>query len=359
MRIICTVTNDLSFDRRMQRICRTLVAGGHDVTLVGRQLPASPPLKDESYRQHRLTCKHHKGKLFYLEYNKLLYQWLMQQEADVVCAIDLDTIIPCFEAAERKGWKKVYDAHEYFSEVPEVVNRPLVKFAWERIAARYIPKADLAYTVGPALAELMGKRYNKDFGVIRNVPDPVGAASATEERSYILYQGALNEGRGLEALLQAMQHIDMPLKIAGEGDLSQQLRQMAKVLQVEDKVTFLGFVQPQDLPQLTRNAWLGYNLLENRGLSYYYSLANKFFDYVQAEVPSLNMRFPEYERLNKEHEVSILLNDLSADAVTQAVKALQQQSEKYQFLRDQCSTARQLWNWHKEAEKLLTLYREI
>lgn len=359
MKIICTVTNDLNYDRRMQRICRALVSAGHEVTLVGRQLPTSPPLKDEPYQQHRITCNNHKGKLFYLEYNRLLYKWLMQQDADVVCAIDLDTIIPCFEAASRKGWKKVYDAHEYFSEVPEVVYRPLVKFIWERVAARYIPLADVAYTVGPALAEVMGQRYKRPFGVIRNVPDAVTEASATEERNYILYQGALNEGRGLEVLLQAMQHINIPLKIAGEGDLSEQLRQMAVDLKITDKVTFLGFVKPADLPALTRNAWLGYNLLENKGLSYYYSLANKFFDYVQAEVPSLNMRFPEYERLNKESEVAILLNELSVETVIQAVNELQQQPEKYQHLRNQCSIARQQWNWNKETEKLLTLYREI
>ena len=358
-KIICTVTNDLSFDRRMQRICRTLAADGHQVTLVGRQLPNSLPLKTEAYIQHRIRCRYHKGKLFYLEYNKRLYNWLIAQEADVVCAVDLDTIIPCFEVAKKKGWKKVYDAHEYFSEVPEVVNRPLVKKSWELIASRYIPKADAAYTVGSALAETMADRYGHTFGVIRNVPDPVNTVSKTSEREYILYQGALNEGRGLEALLQAMSELDIPLKIAGEGDLSLKLREMAQELNLQKKVEFLGFVQPADLPALTRHAWLGFNLLENKGLSYYYSLANKFFDYIQAEVPSLNMAFPEYSKLNKEHEVSILLNQLSPKEIITRVKRLQQKPEKYQQLRDQCSIARQKWNWHKEAQKLLTLYRDI
>ena len=67
-----------------------------------------------------------------------------------------------------------------------------------------------------------------------------------------MYQGALNTGRGLEAAIAAMQLIDnMQLWLAGEGDLSAELRQLAVELGVQDKVHFLGFVSPDDLKTRT------------------------------------------------------------------------------------------------------------
>jgi len=358
-RIIATVTNDLTFDRRMQRICRTLASEGYSVTLVGRVLANSKPIEPEPYEQHRIGCWFNKGKLFYLEFNLRLLWYLLWQKADVVCAVDLDTIVPCFTVAQWKGWKRVYDAHEYFSEVPEVVHRPRVKKIWEWVAARYIPQAHLAYTVGPALAGIFTERYGIPFHAIRNVPDEVAETTTPPATGYLLYQGALNKGRGLEALLGAMQYLDLKLKIAGEGDLSTQLRQMADELGVSHKVEFLGFVKPADLPALTAGAWLGLNLLENMGLSYYYSLANKCFDYIQAALPAVHMDFPEYRALVEKHGVGVLLKELSPEGIVTVIRDLQQHPDEYSEIIVACRNVKKRFTWQIEAGNLLKLYRDL
>lgn len=359
-KILIAVTNDLTYDRRMQRIAGSLVEGGYDVTMIGRQLNSSLSIEIQSFKQVRLKCKFNKGKLFYLEYNLRLFWYLLRQKANIVYAVDLDTIMACFIASVPKGWKRVYDAHEYFTEVPEVVNRPVTQFVWTIVAALFIPLAHLRYTVGQALAEVMGKRYQCTFHVIRNVPPKLETNIVPGQRGdYILYQGALNEGRGLEQLINAMTSIDVPLKIAGEGDLSQQLRVQVQRMGLQDRVEFLGFVKPADLPALTKGAIIGINILENKGQSYYYSLANKYFDYIQAGVPSLNMSFPEYVTLNREHEVAVLIDDLSPETLVKAVNGLIENKEKYNALQQHCIDASAEYNWEKEAEKLLNLYREF
>jgi len=63
--IIFTVTNDLTYDQRMERICSTMANAGYKVTLVGRTMPGSVALDKRSYGQVRLNCRYHKGKLFY------------------------------------------------------------------------------------------------------------------------------------------------------------------------------------------------------------------------------------------------------------------------------------------------------
>ena len=77
MHVIFTVTNDLSYDARMHRICGTLTANGYGVTLVGRALPYSTPLKDRPFGQKRLHCFFQKGFPFYAEYNLRLFFFLL------------------------------------------------------------------------------------------------------------------------------------------------------------------------------------------------------------------------------------------------------------------------------------------
>lgn len=365
MTIIFTVTNDLSYDQRMHRICGALASQGHEVLLVGRALPHSIPLEDKGFRQKRLRCFLNKGFPFYAEYNLRLFFFLLFASCDAVCSIDLDTLpAGCFATLLRRK-KRVFDAHEYFTEVPEVVDRPFVKGFWEMVARVCLPFYKHAYTVGPGLAGIFEKKYGLKFGVVRNVPDPspghpTGVRDRRSPAPGLLYVGALNEARGIETALQAMQYLDnVELWLAGEGDLSDRLRQMAAELGVEKKVTFLGYVKPDDLRILTPRAWLGLNLLENRGLSYYYSLANKFFASVQAGVPVLTMDFPEYRALNEQYEVAILLDELTPEKVVGAINKLLTDNNLYERLRQNCLAAREEWNWQKEEQVLLNIWKAV
>ena len=384
-RIIFTVTNDLSYDQRMQKICRSLSRAGYAVELVGRQRDFSIPLAPEPFKQTRLQCIFNKGKLFYIEYNIRLLIYLTFAQFDCACAIDLDTIAPVYIIVKLKGAKLVYDAHEYFTEVPEVVRRPKVQKVWQKVEKIFVPLFDATYTVSEGLAELFQQKYHKHFDVIMNVPvlveahpervsptlsgllpnkDETLAANlplrGTEgSRLFILYQGALNEGRGLEHLITAMQQIDCHLKLAGEGDLSEQLRQQVKDLQLENKITFLGYVPPKELRKITAEATIGINLVENKGLSYYYSLSNKFFDYTHASVPQVCTGFPEYEKLNKKYNVALLVTDCSTLQIIEALNRLLKDDNLYRELQKNCEVCTRELNWQREEIKLLAIYDRL
>ncbi|MEY3367722.1 MAG: hypothetical protein RI973_877 [Bacteroidota bacterium] len=362
-RIICTVTNDLNFDQRMTRICSTLAEAGYEVTLVGRThaqsrlLAGNPP-----FRRLRLRTWFEKGKLFYLEYNLRLFLFLLSQPFDLLNSVDLDTLLPGYLSAGLKRKPLVFDAHEYFSEVPEVVGRPLVRKTWEMVAKLLIPRVDVAYTVNASLAEIFSRQHGKPFEVVRNVPlarkPPEKLPELRQTPFIILYQGMLNEGRGLEAAILAMKELQgAQLWLAGEGDLSQGLRDLATAENLGEKVVFLGQVLPTELATLTGSAHLGLNLLENKGDSYYYSLANKAFDYIQAGVPSLQMNFPEYRRLQEEHDVFLLLDALTPAAVVEKINGLLQCGDRYLQLQKNCRAAARTLNWEHEKDVLLSIYR--
>lgn len=364
MKIVFAVTNDLTYDQRMQRICRSMSKVGYNVELIGRMRDFSVPLSNEPYQQIRLKCFFNKGKLFYIEYNLRLLFYLTFSDFQAACAIDLDTIVPVFIIGKLKGAKLAYDAHEYFTEVPEVVRRPVVKKIWEWVERTFVPGFDLVYTVSDGLAELFSDKYQKKFHVIMNLPLPNESAnrnpqSAVNTPATLLYQGALNEGRGLEHLIEAMQNIDAKLILAGEGDLSDTLRTLVKKLHLESKVEFLGYVKPDELKRITAQATIGINLLENKGLSYYYSLSNKFFDYIQAGIPQVCIDFPEYKRINDEYKVAILAKECSVSEIKAAIERLITDTGLYTQLQKNCEVCSRILNWNEEEKKLIALYDEL
>ena len=368
------MTNDLVYDRRMIRIGESLTTEGYEVLLVGRQFIDSQPFSNQLIKHKRFKLFFNKGKFFYLEYNFRLFFWLLFQRFDIVCGIDLDTILPCFLVSILRGGKPcVYDAHELFTEVPEVVRRPMIRRIWLSIEKFVVPKLKYCYTVSQSVADEFDRRYNVKFEVIRNLPNrahrpPKKEFAPQRENSpithhpspIILYQGNLNEGRGLETAVEAMQYIEKAeLWIAGDGDLGLILRGMVKDMQLENKIRFLGYVQPKDLADITQQAAIGLHISEDKGLSYQYSLANKFLDYIQAGVPQICTQFIEYQRLNDEFNVAILIEKTDLKLLLNALNLLLTDTELYRKLQQNCIEAAAVLNWKMEEKKLKEFYKKL
>jgi glycosyltransferase involved in cell wall biosynthesis len=341
----------------MQRTCSTLSRAGFDVLLIGRKLDNRFDSSAFNFETHRIKCFYNSGKLFYFEFNIRLFFFLLFRRFHIICAVDLDTILPAFALAKLKRAKLGYDAHEYFQEVPEVVERPLIKKFWESVARYTIPKTHFRYTVSQKIADQFYQLYQVPFAVVRNVPYYRPKVKVESKDHYLLYQGALNDGRGLEELIRASVHLPLKVKIAGEGDLSESLRKLAVELNCQDRVEFLGFLIPTELRVVTENAFIGYNVLANKGLSYYYSLANKFFDYTMAGVPCLVSEFPEYVALNEKFGIGVYC-DLSEADIVNKVNTLFSDLEMYEGLKHAAFEAAKYLNWSLEKEKLIDLFED-
>jgi glycosyltransferase involved in cell wall biosynthesis len=357
--IVFAVTNDLSYDQRMQRHCAILSHAGFRVLLIGRGKLNSIPLPTFSFDCVRLSCYFEKGKLFYLEYNLRLFLYSIRLNADAYAAVDLDTLLPFTLISKIKGKKLVIDLHEYFSEVPELIGRPMVKRMWEKLAEMCIPKVHLAYTVGPALAEKFSQLYSKGFHYVLNVPSfNPNIRYKPKQEKYILYQGALNKDRGLEKLIKAMPMVNAKLYLAGGGDVMEELMLLVGQLKLQDKVKFLGWIKPDELVQYTQNAFIGCNILERGSVSYEYSLANKFFDYIHAGVPQICANFEEYKAIQAKYEVAILV-EADVQEIIEAINKLFKDSTLYKQLQNNCAKAAQVYNLQIESEKLIQLYHSI
>lgn len=188
----------------MIRISTSLANAGYKVTLVGRTMKNSVPLHVTNYHQQRLNCWFEKGKLFYAEYNLRLFFFLLFKKMDCICAIDLDTILPCLFISKIKKTKRVYDAHELFCEMKEIVTRPGIYTMWKAIEKFTVPTFKYGYTVNQPIANEFEKMYGAKYEVIRNIALLRELAMPIAKEKFILYQGAVNEGRSFETLIPAM-----------------------------------------------------------------------------------------------------------------------------------------------------------
>ncbi len=354
-----TVTNDLTYDQRMIRICTSLANNGYTVTLVGRKLKDSKPIKTLPFFQKRLNCFFPKGKLFYAEYNLRLLFYLISIKMDLICAIDLDTILPCLWASKFKNVHRVYDAHELFCEMKEIIQRPSIYNTWKKIERKAVPEFKDGYTVNQPIADEFKKMYGCEYEVIRNAPVLKPIIIPEKKERYIFYQGAVNEGRSFETIIPAMKEVKAKLLIAGDGNFMQQTIQIVKKNRLETKVIFLGKIEPLELSKYTLQAWVGITLFENQGLSNYYSLANRFFDYLHAAIPQLCVDYPVYREINKIRPIAVLTNDLSPGNIARQLNLLLENDVLYQELQQNCLHQREIMNWQQEEKKLLAFYQSI
>ncbi len=359
MIIYFIVTNDLSYDQRMIRICNSLAGAGYTVMLVGRKLKDSIPLLPETFFQKRLNCFFSKGKFFYAEYNLRLFFFLLSQKMNCICAIDLDTILPCYFISKIQKIQRVYDAHELFCEMKEIVSRQGIYKKWKTIEKFSVPKYNNGYTVNHIIANEFKKMYGVNYKVIRSIALKKELSIPEKKEKYILYQGAVNEGRCFETLIPAMKDVDAKLLIYGEGNFLEQTKKLIQENNLEEKIILKGKVLPGELYNITVNAYLGITLFDAEGLSNYYSLANRFFDYMQAAVPQLCVDYPVYKEINDDYEIAYLIRDVSSISIAKSLNILLNDEVLYNRLQQNCLAAREIYNWQNEEKKLLNFYKEL
>ena len=169
-KVIISVVSDLVTDQRVNRAALTLHNQGMDVILIGRMLKKSLPLEERPYKMVRFKLWFEKGPLFYACYNIRLFLFLLFNKADIYLANDLDTLPANFVASRLKKIKLVYDSHEYFTEVPELVNRPFIRFIWLKLEQWIFPRLTDVMTVNDSIAGFYIAKYNVPVKTIRNLP---------------------------------------------------------------------------------------------------------------------------------------------------------------------------------------------
>jgi hypothetical protein len=118
-------------------------------------------------------------------------------------------------------------------------------------------------------------------------------------------------------------------------------------------------ITPRKLAEISQKAYIGIAVPEKTGLNQYLALPNKLFDYIHAGLPQVTVNYPEYQKINSQFEVAVLLKDITPECIAETVNLLMTDEILYARLKANCLKAREILNWQQEEKKLLQFYQEV
>jgi len=365
--VIVCVTNDLTTDQRVHKTCTVLGEQGFEVLLYGRILPESMSVI-RNYSTHRVKHFFNAGPLFYAEFNIRLFLFILFKNFDLVFSNDLDTLSASFFAAKWKRIKIVYDTHEYFTETPELVSRPLVQNIWKAIENLIFPKLNHIITVNESIADLYARKFHKKIQVVRNIPMSYSSnkpksrleLGLPENKRIIILQGSgINIQRGAEEAVAAMRFVENSvLLIAGGGDVIDFLKKYVDENNLQQKVIFKSRMPYGELMQYTVNADLGLAIDKNTNLNYEFSLPNKLFDYIHAEIPVLASKLVEIKRIIEQFNVGYFIDNHNPEHISQRINEIFDNQDAYNIKKQNTLNAKEELCWENESKKLRAIIQQ-
>ena len=351
-RLVIFTINDVYFDQRVQKIASTLQNSGHDVVWIARAKHSRKKKLIFNFGVKRWTFLVNSGPLFYAVYAfRQFFYLLSNPEIKKVYCCDADTLLGAWFCSKFRNLFIIYDAHEYFIETPELSKKSLKKKIWHWIEYKGVLGSQKRITVADHLAYQLSVIYGMPFEVIRNLPIYTNDYLPLERDNIIIYQGVLNVGRGLELAIDAMEFLpDYQLWICGEGDLEAELKVRAEKF---SNISFFGYLNPEELKVMTKKVKFGLNLLDLESKNYYFSLANKFFDYAASGVVSINSCGIEYMDYNNRYNHCLLFEGKTPEDLVELIRSTD--IELYESLQLKGLKMMKEHHWENEASKLVEI----
>ena len=356
-KVFVAVTNDISTDQRVHKVCNYLVDKGFEVIVYGRELSSTIKV----HRAYKIIRQKHwfnNNFLFYAEYNSRLLWRLLFSKYNFIISNDLDTLPACFLGAKIKKSVLIYDCHEYFTEVPELQNRFLVRNIWRLIEQLFLPRVKYSTTVSQSIINEYKRKYGVNMGLLRNLPllqKPLESKKVNfpTTNKVVLYQGVLNPGRGIKPMIKSLKYLkNVDLVIIGYGKVKNELVEFVKNENLKNRVHFLGRISHEKLYSYTRIADVGMVLEEPLGKSFEYSLPNKLFDFIHAEIPIIASPIKEVKKIVDTYEVGLTIDNHEPEHIAKTISKLLSDSKLRERIKVNQSQIKKQFSWENEVKIL-------
>lgn len=263
-----------------------------------------------------------------------------------------------------------YFSMEYFPEQPSLKDKPLKKRVWRILERWGAGGAAAGATVCEPIAEILSANLGLPFATVRNLPPRGIPASVTVPDALharcglsgdvpiLIYQGMLQEGRGLEAAVRAVAAVPgIHFALIGGGPLREPLALLAGEAGCADRTHLLGEVGHKELAALTRGALAGLAPIQGSSASYLYSLPGKIFEYIQAGIPVIATGLPEIRKVVEGYGVGLCLEDGKWETLAAAIGRLRSEPGLREGFLASLPRAQAELCWEAEEGKYLSLYR--
>ncbi|MEJ5266515.1 MAG: glycosyltransferase [Bacteroidales bacterium] len=319
---------------------------------------------------------------FYNEFNFLERYVLSKKFSyDYIYCNDLPTLKAGVLLKKKLSAKLIYDSHEIFIGTlnqffPDTSNQikkilfasslKIMTFLGNYAELKMIKKIDFFITTNISFKEYFQKKFNyENIRCVMNCPEYKILNEHFDFRSkynlnssdkIFIFQGMLNKGRALSKLIEAQPYCNENIKlfILGDGQLRNELENIVKKLNLENKVFFIDKVPSNELLYYTKGADFGINLQEAINISKFLASANKLFEYIHANIPIVASDVPENRRIFDQYNVGILTNN-DIESISNAINKIANMDRK--IFIENCKKAALEYNWKNQEKVLLEIFK--
>lgn len=361
-RVVIAFLGNINYDSRCLNLHNSLTERGYEVKVISFDwLTPNFVRQKGDVAVHKLNKKY--SLVYYLKFAAILSYYLIRLKADYYFAEDLYTLPFVVTFSKIKGGKVFYDSRELYGHLAGLRNKQALQKILHKIERFFIYHVYSVITTGEMDSEFLQKEYGiKNTIVLRNLPIIKIVEEAfnfhkkfnlNDDIKILLYQGVVLHGRGFKLLFDIIKKINNTvLIIMGDGEQRNYYEELSESAGIKDRIIFMGKVPQRLLINYTSGADIGFALIENISLSYYYALPNKLFEYIQAGLPVIVSNLPQMKKIVDDYKIGIAVDLENEEDIAAAVLKLIEHNLFYEEIKNNCRIAARILNWNVEIEKM-------
>lgn len=361
-------TSDINFDSRIINEAKTL-SKRYQITIISRKFSSKPIYLNKNIIFKKIAYKKYSiNFLTLINYFWKISRAVFKESPDYFHSHDLDGLLLGFMPAIFKRKILIYDSHELWSKLPSHVNLKGIKWLLHPLEKIAMLKVKSGITVNDSIANVLHKKYHKQFLTLRNLPSiklKLQGKSifkkVLKDQKNLLFLGRPAKWRGAEQIIEAMKLLPQYycLYFLGCSKLDKGLNQKILKYNLKKQVILLEALEPRSLINKIRGADIGIALTQNVSLSYYLSLPNKIFQYLAAEIPILGSNFPEFKNVIIKNRIGEVADPANIEEIIRKIISMNKKENQKKYHRNLKELGLKKYNWETEAQKLVSFYEKL
>lgn len=344
--------------------CRSLVAAGHDVTLIvadgrGNETKDDVRIIDVGLPRGRLRR--------FMQTTRLVRRKAAQLNADIYHLHDPE-LLPAGLVLKASGKRVVFDSHEDVprqilskSYLPRFLRRPLA-FVVGVIERTIVRRLDHVVAATPAIRDKF-KRMKVRTTDINNYPmlgELAVEPSSRRPTSDVCYVGGIVATRGIREIVAALALTRTQGKLLLAGPFPEaQVRAEVATMPGWSKVQELGVVDRAGVRDVLAESAAGLVTLHPTP-AYLESLPVKMFEYMSAGLPVIASDFPLWRDIVEGSGCGVCVDPLDPVAIAAAIDSIVENPDMGREMgKNGYRAVHEKYNWAAEEKKLLALYDEL
>jgi len=254
----------------------------------------------------------------YFNFHRKVKNIIKNNNFDIIIASDLYSL----SGACSSNSKVIFDSREIYSELEAHIKKPLYRWFWKKYEKYYLQLINDVIVTADSDSAFLHNLYpfnNLSFYTIFNYPKYIKYKKTnllrekfniSEKHKIILYQGVLQEGRGISKLIQAINNSSQFSGVViGNGLMKNRYIKEVSKNNLESRIFFMDAVPYNDLFRYTASADIGWLLINKTSISNKFALPNKLFEYVLMGIPVVSSNIKNITDIIYKHKLGVVVKN--------------------------------------------------